>query len=450
MKALEPHLYSRNGHFYYRSAIPRNLQRLVEIKEITISLRVHDLREARLRAAQLNYAEQKILSTLQKHLLTTEPAPQLEPTVQATIKALESLKRTEAPRMPHSFKTPQESKKGRERASPLFSEIAQKYLAECLTDAPRTKQQKESTLKLFMSVQGDKPFQKITQADLQAFKTSLLNTPTHAKNRLKGEWTDTGKALNYKTINGRLGVLRTIFHWAKRNGLYEGNNPASGLMLRAQKGSSNRRATFKTEEIQSLFSSPLYTGCQGREWSNRLSKGNKIIKDALYWVPLIGLYSGMRLNEICQLELNDIRQEEEIWVFDINDSGTKTLKTTSSARLVPIHQKLIEDGIIEYCDTLKNQNEIRLFPDLKEGVNNSLSAPFSKRFRRLLDALDITREGICFHSFRHTFIDGLRKAGVERSIAMALAGHQSSDVHDQYGNGYDLESLEKVINKLIF
>ncbi len=51
---------------------------------------------------------------------------------------------------------------------------------------------------------------------------------------------------------------------------------------------------------------------------------------------------------------------------------------------------------------------------------------------------------------RHTFIDRLRKAGVERSIAMLLTGHQSSDVHDQYGNGYDLPSLHKSLNKLAF
>ncbi len=61
MKVLEHHLYSRNGHLYYRSVIPRNLHGLLPIKEITIFLRMTRRPEARVKAAQPNQIEREIL-----------------------------------------------------------------------------------------------------------------------------------------------------------------------------------------------------------------------------------------------------------------------------------------------------------------------------------------------------------------------------------------------------
>jgi len=73
--------------------------------------------------------------------------------------------------------------------------------------------------------------------------------------------------------------------------------------------------------------------------------------------------------------------------------------------------------------------------------------------------LDFLRKlSLCFlkcnkpvaHSW-HTFIDGLRNAGVEKSIAMKLVGHHSSnDIHNGYGYGHSLEVLQEHIDKLSF
>lgn len=68
MKAVDRHLYSRNGHLYYRSAIPRALRHVLPIKENVIALRVSDKRAARVMAAQLNFAEKTLLDGLQTQL----------------------------------------------------------------------------------------------------------------------------------------------------------------------------------------------------------------------------------------------------------------------------------------------------------------------------------------------------------------------------------------------
>lgn len=57
-----------------------------------------------------------------------------------------------------------------------------------------------------------------------------------------------------------------------------------------------------------------------------------------------------------------------------------------------------------------------------------------------------------WHSFRHSFRDMLREAGVSEEIAKALLGHGSRSISDQYGQGFTLhwlkEAMEKVLARL--
>ena len=57
-------------------------------------------------------------------------------------------------------------------------------------------------------------------------------------------------------------------------------------------------------------------------------------------IPIIALFSGLRVEEICKLRVEDIILDENfnIWYFDINGK----VKTKSSERKVPIHSQLIE------------------------------------------------------------------------------------------------------------
>jgi integrase len=95
-------------------------------------------------------------------------------------------------------------------------------------------------------------------------------------------------------------------------------------------------------------------GC--RRLSNRSGTPGSLLRDGLkdhperYWIPLIGLFYGMRLNEIYQLHLEDIREEGGLLCFDINKKGDKELKTASSRRLIHVHPVLLDLGFKEYVD----------------------------------------------------------------------------------------------------
>jgi integrase len=74
------------------------------------------------------------------------------------------------------------------------------------------------------------------------------------------------------------------------------------------------------------------------------------------------MLSGARINETCQLHLEELREVDGVWVFDINDKGDKRLKTFSSKQLIPIPSQLL----LAYVKRLRAKEETRLFPTLKK------------------------------------------------------------------------------------
>lgn len=105
----------------------------------------------------------------------------------------------------------------------------------------------------------------------------------------------------------------------------------------------------------------------------------RYLRPHYYWSPLLELYTDARIEELCQLHLNDIRKVDGIWCFDINDNTPdKKLKSPASKRLVPIHTRLIELGFLDYKKRVKGT---RLFPELKRR-RDGYSQDASKWFGR--------------------------------------------------------------------
>lgn len=90
-----------------------------------------------------------------------------------------------------------------------------------------------------------------------------------------------------------------------------------------------------------------------------------------FWVPLIALFSGMRMNEICQLHAADIHRLDGVDCFFVtegpsdSDNG-KRLKTAASERLIPIHPALIEMGFMTFVTERRATGAVRLFSELQK------------------------------------------------------------------------------------
>ena len=158
-----------------------------------------------------------------------------------------------------------------------------------------------------------------------------------------------------------------------------------------------------------------------------------------FWLPVIGLFTGMRVNEICQLNpAEDIKQgDEDIWFFHVNDEGEsgegikKSVKTAAGVRIVPVHSKLIELGLLEYVAVLKKVGYKQLFPQWKAKGGKA-----GRDFRRFMGDIGLRDETkskrlVGMRAFRKTVVTLAYKGGFIRDM-LPIIGHES-DVLDETG-----------------
>lgn len=238
--------------------------------------------------------------------------------------------------------------------------------------------------------------------------------------------------------------------------------PGAKITITAKYNAQEARYPFTPEQLTKFLTSSLYTGCKSE--ARRAEPGEIIVRDGKFWIPLIGLFSGMRLGEIVQLHTDDIRCEKDIWVFDVATMPTgqaeltsgevKKLKTPQSKRRIPVHPSLIEIGFLDYVADRRSKpgKSRRLFPDIKPGKGGYYSHNFSKWFGRYLMQIGVKTPKTVFHSLRHNFKDALVMAGVDPLLQDALMGHiDPKSVSAGYGSpGKPLPALNEAIKRITF
>jgi integrase len=225
-------------------------------------------------------------------------------------------------------------------------------------------------------------------------------------------------------------------------GLYEGANPATEMNPPKDKRAHEARAPFVKDDLIKLFHSEDYL-------EDRHDKSYQ------FWMPILALFTGARLNELAQLHLSDIRQAEDgVWVFDINDEEGKRLKAKSSKRIIPIHSFLLNDlNFRSYVEHLKAKGEQRLFPELKEGrdgFGRNVSRWFNETYRHKCGIVFTDGRKRDFHSFRDTFITHLVHQKVNDRMRLQVEGHSAGkDMTNVYADPFPARQLyDEVISKL--
>jgi integrase len=213
------------------------------------------------------------------------------------------------------------------------------------------------------------------------------------------------------TIRQHFKVVAGVFKWAKLEGKGTIDNPTLGL---APKGEENTREAFLPADLEKLFRSPLFTG----HWrlDRRERPGHHLAKDSKYWLPLIALHSGLRVEEIAKLKTRDVREIDGVWCFDIYGA-----KTDAGTRHVPVHPRLVSLGLIEYA---QRRGAEQLWPELVPGSEGKYSQRFCQWWSGFRHLIGVDRDGLVFHSFRHTFAGALQQAGVQEAMVALIMGHR--------------------------
>jgi len=340
-----------------------------------------------------------------------------------------------------------------------LSVVIEKFIDE--KGSIRTTSVKEirHSLTLLIEEFGDIPIGGMRREMTSKFKGHIMKIPRNRNKNPQYRDLDFHKLveLNVKdvisttTVNKHLSWCSSFYEWSINHG-YSNINPFKGLKLKRKVSPKDERDRFSEKDLKKIFQKENYI-----HFTN-IEKG----RYELYWVPLIGVFSGLRLGEITSLYLSNIREiggnhRNKRWCFDILEEPNrpdKHLKTLSSRRIVPIHETLLKLGLIEFIELLKKKdpNRERLFQELpyREGnYNQNVSRFFNYRY---LPNLGLKTDKKNFHSFRHTVIDHLKQKGVEPHFVNELLGHSSGNIDlDRYGKGYNPDIIyNKCVKKILY
>ena len=352
-----------------------------------------------------------------------------------------------------------------------FSYAIEKYLQDHKIQwTPKQYNSQEAKLNYFLAYASEddglsstqRPLTSVTTAQVRDYKEHLQVTPTNARKiypalspreSAAAAKEDGAKVFSTTTQNNYLQCMSTLYGFASTELDYEGKNPFKGRSnsKAAKKSQRDQRNPFSREQLQKLFSSSIYTGC--KSLASCHIPGTLIPREShKYWVPLIGLCTGMREQEILQLYKEDIYDKDGIWVFDLNTSHEdKRLKTQQSKRLVPIHAELISLGLLDLLKQKQaNGASPRFFEDARLASDGTYSSTFSKWFSRYLKNITIKTDKTSFHSLRHNMKDFFRQIEESDELAENFMGRSTGSTGEAYGSGFSVERFSEALHKINF
>jgi len=427
-----PYLFRRKNIFYFRVAVPVELRKILKVREIIQSLKTDSQAEAIPIALRM---AANVTSKFQE--LKRGDIPAIESNHLQIIKDHQN----NVVREPAiNYTTPAPAKSSAYLLSFVIEDFLKRY-------DPANKSmlvKLNATLPILIELVGDKPIDQIYQTDINNFFDEVQKLPVRRDAaKFKGLSIKRviianagGACIAEKTFTGTYRACVNVFvQWATTHYKDQGfpSLSASGCVYRGSRAIGiNKQRAIKPDELVRLFSHP------------KMKEYAASSETAHYcWLPLIGLFTGARINEVCQLNpFTDIVQDKEtgIYYFHFTDEGEtaegvdKSIKTNSSRRVVPIHSRLLELGFLDYVERVKAGNHKVIFPQWQPRGGKA-SANAGKWFTRFVEDVgvkDITEGARLsgFHSFRHTFITW----GMSNKILgiFDITGHETESV-DGFG-----------------
>lgn len=247
---------------------------------------------------------------------------------------------------------------------------------------------------------GGRPIGTITKRDILAWRTAM---------QVAGDVTP-------QRVNTIIAYAGGVLAAAEAAGLIEAN-PI--VRVRSLTAAGTGRDAFTATELGKL-----------------LRHADTMSDEGAGWLLRLGAYTGARLHELAQLTDADVINSGGILALDINGRGGKTIKNRASWRVVPVHPDIA--------------GELREFIKGRTGRLFWPGGEASHAVGMEITAAGVRRDGVCFHSLRHTFKNLCREAGLLEEVHDALTGHSGGGVGRKYGARPPLPVLAEAMARLIF
>jgi integrase len=330
---------------------------------------------------------------------------------------------------------------------------------------------------------------EVTADRLREFREALKSLPAKVNNIPKEYRRETMAATVAALRNGgvswdmmseaaqheRMQWVNQMFRWLVEPQKWLNENPMASVLGEQTKTAAERKAErqvnahrkaestddsddrepFTPDELRLIFNLPHYKTGNGA-----YVEGNALWYPFEFWLPLIGLFAGCRIGEICQLRLADVRQSSDgVWYFDLNEtSADKSLKNVNATRQIPIATVLIELGLVAYRDRLQEEGYVRLFPELTYSLSDARYAKEAKRkMSEAFKRLGMPRNGTkVFHCLRANFNDALLRVpstalpfddpDLKRFIRLKILGHNVVGVNEEHYSSTTMAEKFALVN----
>lgn len=307
-----------------------------------------------------------------------------------------------------------------EKPGPKLSELYSDFLAHKIRNG-KWKQDDDRNIRRagqfqdMIDIIGDLPANRIGRKEAEALVDGLRSYPTERRTKWQGipleQIPHEAPRLSESSADQRLVFYKGFFKWAVETEVVQ-RNPLDGLSIPYE---PVHHAHPSQRDLEAWFN-----------LDNHL-----ITKAWQFWIPRIGLFQAMRLNEIAQLQCKDVYQDNGYWIFDINKNDGKGVKNRSSVRKIPIHSALINNGFLDYHEGVRASGSDSLWPSLTPKQGN-WGYRVGSYWRDLRDKHNVLENGgikpdgtqLVFHSLRRVLIEELENVGVDGVTTDSISGHK--------------------------
>lgn len=321
----------------------------------------------------------------------------------------------------------------------LIAAFMRQWLANRATKkVTNTEQQKRATFRLFSSFWRNGRIRDVGHEDAARFRDRLkLLDPNWARSPdarqlswadLLLRFGDQPNGLSHATMNRHMRTLQELWRWASKRGHCAGDNPFEGFNTKLKAGVNVQPyVPWEINELTALFSPPP-------------------ARQDMLEVMIVGLFTGMRLDEIASLTWGRLREREcragKIAYFDVADA-----KTPAGVREVPLHRELSW-----LRDRPHGAPGDRIWPLFNsEGVGKKPGADASREFSTFKKKRGFNSRVKCFHSFRKNVTRIAERARVPENEWAQVFGHERGFTYAVYNpDGIDLSRKAEIISLISY
>lgn len=276
------------------------------------------------------------------------------------------------------------------------------------------------------------------------FEQRTENTPVQQLTRAQGDdfrsWLQT-LGTSSKTAHDRITWVKSLLVYAYRDLELIQRQPWEGIDIAHR--TENKRHPWTDDELKAFFKLPLFTRYE-------LPTDFKAGKDAAYWIPLLGLYTGARVGELAQLRVQDVEVGKDGGAFIriSNEAEGARVKTDAGQRRVPVHSELVRLGFLEYVASIGGAGSLWPSMRFRKGKPGAYFSDWVNAFHKESTG---NPAAPVFHELRHTVRSRLHAARIDRETIGLMLGHDTglSEAERTYTHISDAE-LHRAIETLEF